>query len=258
MIAGVRVTSLTKTYGKILALSDVSFEVTQGSIYGLIGPNGAGKTTSMAILAGLIQATSGSAWILGMEVQPGRGDLVSKIGFYSPQFPFLDYLTGMELLLACGLMHGLSPKEAKSRTRDLLELLDLESAAGLYLSQYSQGMRQKIGLACALIHAPVVLLMDEPFSGLDPTSVWRLSCCFRQIKSRGGTIVVSSHALALVERLCGRVGILHRGILKREIELAANGEPRAQDGSKANPESDLESVLWETIGRPEMKTVSWL
>lgn len=258
MIAGVSVTNLTKIYGKILALSHVSFEVAQGSIYGLIGPNGAGKTTSMAILAGLIQATSGRAWILGMEVLPGKGDLASKIGFYSPQFPFLDYLTGMELLLACGLMHGLAPKEAKSRSRDLLELLDLTSASGQYLSQYSQGMRQKIGLACALIHAPVVLLMDEPFSGLDPTSVWRLSCCFRQIKSKGGTIVVSSHVLALVERLCDRVGILHQGILKREIDLAASMDHRAAVGSEASSESNLESALWETIGRPEMKTLSWL
>lgn len=258
MNACVTVTCLTKTYGKTLALSSLSFAVAKGSIYGLIGPNGAGKTTSMAILAGLLQPTSGSASILGMEVQPGKAELVSKIGFYSPQFPFLDYLTGTELLLACGLMHGLSPVEARSRTHDLLELMDLESAAGQYLSQYSQGMRQKVGLACALIHAPEVLLLDEPFSGLDPMSVCRLVCCFRRIKSKGGTIVVSSHDLALVERLCDRVGILHQGILKREIALGSDGGDREAGGSQADARPNLESILWETIGRPEIKPISWL
>jgi len=258
MNACVTVACLTKTYGKTLALDRLSFTAAKGSIYGLIGPNGAGKTTSMAILAGLLQATSGSASILGVEVRPGMKDLVSKTGFYSPQFPFLDYLTGTELLLACGLMHGLTPAEARSRKNDLLDLMDLTSAAGQYLSQYSQGMRQKIGLACAFIHAPEVLLLDEPFSGLDPMSVCRLVSCLRGIRSKGKTIIVSSHDLALVERLCDRVGILHQGVLKREIALGSEGGERAPGGSQADARSNLEAVLWETIGRPEMKPISWL
>jgi ABC-2 type transport system ATP-binding protein len=247
---------LSKAYGKILALNELSFKVEPGSIYGLIGPNGAGKTTSLAILAGLIQPTSGAAWILGLQVRPGNRQLASKVGFSSPQFPLFDYLTGVEVLSACGLMHGLASQEVKRRTSDLLELLDLQSASGQYISQYSQGMRQKLGLACGLIHAPDVLILDEPFLGLDPASIYRLDCCFRQIAANERTIILSSHNMALVERLCNRVGILHKGTLQREIELASKSDRPPKTQYEAN--SILESALWEVVGTPETKELSWI
>jgi len=224
----------------------------------LIGPNGAGKTTSLAILAGLIQPTSGEACILGLQVRPGNRQLLSKVGFCSPQFPFFDYLTGLEILSTCGLMHGLAPQDVKGRTKDLLEMLDLESAARQYVCQYSQGMRLKLGLACALIHAPEVLLLDEPFVGLDPTSVYRLVCCMRQIAASGRTIVLSSHDMALVERLCKRVGILHQGTLMREIELAIERDGVSAHQSEPGSHSKLESVLWEVVGTPEIKELTWI
>ena len=258
MNSSVIVTGLSKSYGTTLALDKLSFTVKPGSIFGLIGPNGAGKTTSLAILAGLIQPTSGAAWVQGMQVRPGNRSLASKVGFSSPQFPFFDYLTGIEVLLMCGLMHGLASPQAKSRTSDLLELLDLESAAGQYLYQYSQGMRRKLGLACALVHAPEVLLLDEPFAGLDPTSVCRLLCCFRQIATNGRTIILSSHDMALIERLCHRVGILHGGVLKREIELASVTDRVSPNSSEADSNSRLESLLWEVVGAPEIKALAWI
>ncbi len=258
MNPSVTVTSLTKSYGPTLALNHLSFVVEPGSIFGLIGPNGAGKTTSMAILAGLIQPTSGTAWILGCQVRPGSRDLVSKIGFFSPQFPFFDYLTGVEVLLTCGLMHGLAPNEAKRRTRDLMELLDLEFAAGQYLAQYSMGMRHKLGLACALIHAPEVLILDEPFVGMDPTSVYRLVYCFRRIAESGRTILLSSHDMARMERLCHRVGVLHHGILRHEIDLTCQDDQGTACRSSTESDSRLESVLWEIVGMPETKEIPWL
>ena len=184
-------TNLSKAYGKTQALNRLNLKVEAGSIYGLIGPNGAGKTTSLALLAGLIRPTSGTVWILGRQVRPGCRELASGIGFSSPQFPLLDYLTGFEVLLACGLMHGLKSQEVKRRISDLLELMDLQSAAGQYVCQSSQGMKQKLGLACALIHAPEVFLLDEPFLGLDPTSIYRLVCLFGQMARNGRTIIIT-------------------------------------------------------------------
>jgi ABC-2 type transport system ATP-binding protein len=244
--------NISKTYGNIHALNGFNVEIEPGSIYGLIGPNGAGKTTSLAILSGLIQPTSGNVWMLGQQVRPGSRKLASAIGFASSQFPLFDYLTGIEMLSACGLMHGLAVTEVKSRMSDLLELMDLESAAKEYISLYSQGMKQKIALACALIHAPEIVLMDEPFLGLDPATVYRLVCLFRQMAARGRTLIISSHDMALVERLCNRVGVLFKGVLQREIAVAPSC------AAETKPVSMLESALWEVVGTPESKGLAWI
>jgi ABC-2 type transport system ATP-binding protein len=249
---------ITKTYGKTQALNGLSFEVEPGGIYGLIGPNGAGKTTSLAILAGLIQPTSGTAWILDQQVRPGSQELASAIGFSSPQFPLFDYLTGVEMLSACGLMYGLATAEVKKRVSDLLDLMDLKSASGEYICLYSQGMKQKIALACALIHAPEIILLDEPFLGLDPTTIYGLVGLFKQMTSRGRTIVLSSHDMALVERLCNRVGILFKGVLQREIAIAPSIDGSSALSSNTNPVLSLEAALWEVVGEPKTKALDWI
>jgi len=255
MNPSVMVTGLWKYYGKHLALSELSFAVEKGSVYGLIGPNGAGKTTTLSILAGLVSPTAGSVLILGMDVRPNRRELVSRVGFASPQLSFFDYLTGAELMVTCGLMHGLNAREVKSRMHDLLALLDLEEASAHYLYQYSYGMRQKLGLACAMMHAPEVLLLDEPFIGLDPTSIYRISHTLKQMSAHGRTIVLTSHNLALVERLCDRVGILHEGTLKREIDQPAVA---CNQAAQAGAPTGLESALWEVVGTPEFEELRWI
>ena len=247
---------LTKAYGDKKALIDLSLEVLPGCVYGMIGPNGAGKTTALSILAGLTRPTSGTATILGMDVRSQHSQLVAKIGFCSPQYGLFDYLKGREILLGCGLMHSLSAYAAESRVRDLLELLHLEAAADLFVYEYSQGMRQKLGLACALIHAPAVLLLDEPFVGLDATAVYRIIHTLRRVASSGGTVILTSHDLALVERVCDRVGILHEGRLKHEID--ASSPVGSLPGEPAPGPYALESLLWEVVGKPEMKDLSWL
>jgi len=252
MNSSIAVVGLSKCYGRNKALADLSFSVEPGTIYGLIGPNGAGKTTTLSILAGLVSPTSGFASVLGIEVAPNHPALMSQIGFATPQLSFFDYLTGAEVVLACGLMHGLKRDEAARRTRDLLALLDLEAAAGHYLYQHSHGMRQKLGLACALIHSPRVLLLDEPFAGLDPTSAYRLVRTLRQASSNGRTVVLTSHDLSMVETLCDRVGILHEGTLKREITVMP------ADGGNGSGEAGLASLLWEVVGLPEFAELSWI
>ena len=258
MTSSVAVREISKRYGRRRALDRLSFEVEPGSIYGLIGPNGAGKTTTLAIVAGLIRPTSGVVWINGHEVHPGSKESACSIGFSSPQFPLFDYLSGIEMLSACGLMHRLDAAAVRKRTADLLELMDLGSAAKEYICLYSQGMKQKVALACALIHAPTIALLDEPFLGLDPTTVYRLVGLFRQMAARGRTLVISSHNMALLERLCSRVGILHKGILNREIAVESwnSGSSAVSVGTRTV--SALESALWEAVGEPESMELSWI
>lgn len=252
MRSSVRVAGLSKSYGRHPALTELSFSVDSGSIYGLIGPNGAGKTTVLSILAGLVSPSSGDVSILGMQVQPNDPALTSAVGFAAPHLSFFDYLTGAEVLLACGLMHGLQQDVAARRMHDLLGLLDLQPAAGYFLHQYSHGMRQKLGLACAMIHSPQVLLLDEPFLGLDPTSLYRLVRTLKRGAENGRTIVLTSHDLSLVEQLCDRVGILHEGTLKREITMSAETDRTALPGT------DLVTSLWEVVGVPDFAELSWI
>ena len=258
VIPSVSAVGVSKSYGKKPALNGLTFRVEAGSIYGLIGANGAGKTTSLAILAGLIKPNFGTVRILGKQVQPGNRHMASRVGFSSPQFPLFDYLTGLEVLSACGLMHGLAAKEVEHRTHDLLELMDLQPAAAQFIGHYSQGMRQKIGLACALIHAPPVLLLDEPFLGLDPASNYRMIRILERMAAKGQTVIVSSHDLALVERICSRVGILHEGTLQREIEMTSRDASASVQQSRTGSGSALAAVFWDVVGTPEPMELSWI
>ena len=231
MYPAISAEGLCKTYGSRTALKGLNLTIAPGTIYGLIGPNGAGKTTTLAILAGLRRASTGSAKVLGINVQPNHCGLASRIGFSSPQYPLFDYLSGGEILMTCGLLHGLPARQARERGRDLLELLDLVGVAGHFVHEYSQGMRQKLGLACAMIHAPSVLLLDEPFEGLDAVSVYRMLHVLRQIAAGGKTALLSSHDLARVGSICHRVGILHEGELKRETDLPGRQADPCQGGT---------------------------
>lgn len=254
MTNAIEVRGLFKSYGRVEALRGLNFDVPRGSIYGLIGPNGAGKTTTLAILAGLMAPTAGQAFVLGSAVCAGDETLKSKIGFASPQFTYFDYLSGDEMLNVCGLMHGLGRDESARRTADLLAMLDLDGADRHYLYEYSLGMRQKIGLACALIHSPEVLLLDEPFESLDPTAVFRLMHTLEQMKTRGKTILLTSHDLGLVERVCDRVAILHEGVVKQEIDRSE----LAGDSRVAHSSIPLEARLWDVVGKPEARELSWI
>lgn len=259
MYPAISAEGLYKTYRSRTALKGLNLTIAPGTIYGLIGPNGAGKTTTLAILAGLRRASSGSAKVLDIDVRPNHRALASRIGFSSPQYPLFDYLSGGEILMTCGLLHGLTAPRARERGRDLLELLDLAGAAGHFVHEYSQGMRQKLGLACAMIHAPGVLLLDEPFEGLDAVSVYRVLHVLRQISARGKTILLTSHDLARIGSICHRVGILHEGELKRETDLPGQQSDHGQgETGQAGSERPLEQLLWQVVGTPITKDLSWV
>ena len=258
MQPSLKTVGLSKFYGRKRALSDLNLEIPEGSIYGLIGPNGAGKTTALTILAGYLQATSGIASLYGQPVRPGSLNSSIPVGFASPQFPLPDYLTTKEVLYTCGRMHHLEGDALNTRMEYFLEMMDLQSSGNQFICHHSHGMRQKLSLACALIHDPKIVILDEPFLGLDPACIYRIIRFLIPLASEGRTIVVSSHDISLMERICNRVGILHEGILEKEIALSSDTNPALKGNAETRPWSVLETALWEIAGTPAFKAPTWL
>jgi ABC-2 type transport system ATP-binding protein len=217
MGAVIRMESVSKTFvsnwrrRRIVAVDDLNISVEEGEICGFLGPNGAGKTTALKILFGLLTPTSGRSFVLGRD---SRDLGYRKDAGFLPENPyFYDYLTGEEFLDFYGQLCELPPALRRERTAALLKLVDLERAAGLRLRKYSKGMLQRIGLAQALINDPKLLVLDEPQSGLDPLGRKQIRDLILEMKSRGKTVLFSSHILADAEMICDRVMIIDRGRL---------------------------------------------
>lgn len=200
---------LTKTYGARRAVDGISFAVSPGEVVGFLGPNGAGKTTTMRMLAGLVRPTAGRASVMGSPV-PGPG--LRALGAIIEEPSFYPYLSGLDnLRYAAGLHGGLEHPER--RIREALAAVGLESRGRDRVHKYSQGMRQRLGLARAVLADPKVLLLDEPTNGLDPEGVAGVRDTIRGFGERGIAVLVSSHILAEVERVAGRVLIVDKGKL---------------------------------------------
>lgn len=241
-----------KSYGENVALSGLSLAVGPGEAYGLIGPNGAGKTTTLMILAGLIESDAGRASVLGGPATRRHDASLGRLGFSSSCVPLFDYLTGWETLVAGAALRGLGRIDAERRTDDLLQLFDLSDAARHYVYEYSSGMRQKLSLAFAFVHAPDLLLLDEPFDALDAVALFRLCALIRRVVERGGTVLLTSHDLAIVERVCDRVGVLNDGRLQSEMRVRriAPGEEQTSQ--------QVESFMWSVVGAPTVAVPAWL
>jgi ABC-2 type transport system ATP-binding protein len=196
---------------KIFAVDGLNLSVGEGEICGFLGPNGAGKTTTLKILFGLLAPTSGKATILGCDSR--EIGFRQKVGFLPENPYFYDFLTGEEFLDFYGRLFELAPRVREERIASLLRLVGLDNAAGLHLRKYSKGMLQRIGMAQALINDPQVLVLDEPQSGLDPVGRKQIRDLIQEMKSRGKTVLFSSHILSDAEMICDRVLIVHRGKL---------------------------------------------
>ena len=211
--------NLSKRYGAFIAVNQLSFCVRQGEVFGFLGPNGAGKTTTIRMLMGILVPTSGHAAIAGLDCQLDRIEVKRRVG-YLPDAPiFYDFLRGREILEFVGQMHGQSREAAEAKAAQLMDELALVEAAEEYAINYSTGMKKKLGLACALIHDPEVLILDEPTNGLDPRAAREVQDRLRRSSAEGKTIFLSTHLLDMAERLCTRVGIIHKGELVAEGEL---------------------------------------
>jgi ABC-2 type transport system ATP-binding protein len=205
-----KVEGLTKLYSGIPAVQGVSFEIPRGEILGYLGPNGSGKSTTVKILTGLIEPSEGHVYLDGIDV---RHDLIAykqRLG-YVPEEPHLyTYLSGREYLQLIGRLRRLPQPGLDRKIDDLLELFDLTSARHMGLASYSKGMRQKVLLCSALLHNPDILVLDEPFSGLDVTAASILKGLLKALAAEGKILFYSSHVLEVVERVCDRVMILQR------------------------------------------------
>lgn len=207
----IKIVNLNKSYKDFEVLNGISFEIKRGTIYGLLGPNGAGKTTIMNILAGLIDYNSGEIYIDGSNFRKNKRELLKTVG-YLPQAPvFYNYMNAAEYLHFIGEVSGLSKKESKEKTIQLLESVKLSDAASRRIGQYSGGMRQRLGIAVALFNNPKIVILDEPTAALDPEGRAAILELIQDLKSSGRTILFSTHILSDIERVCNEVSIINQG-----------------------------------------------
>lgn len=251
----VRVEGLTKRYGAVRAVDDLSFSVADGEFVGFLGPNGAGKTTTIRMLCGLLRPTAGEIHVAGIDVRRDPVAVKRKIGILPEETETFDRLTGLELLVFSGRMQGLPTRQAETRARELLELVGIEEQdQGRMVVDYSMGMRKKALLGAALIHGPEVLFLDEPFNGVDVVSVQAIRSVLQALVRRGVTVFFSSHVMEVVERLCTTIAIIDQGKLKTAGRLA---EVRNELGLA--PDASLETIFLEAVGHTTRDVeLNWL
>ena len=207
----VELRALRKTFGSTVAVDDIDLTVRRGSMFGVVGPNGAGKTTTLSMITGLLRPDSGAALVAGSDVW--RDPIAAKkvTGVLPDRMRLFDRLTGAQLLYYCGMLHGLDRATASSRSEDLGIALGIEASLNRPVRDYSIGMIKKISLAAAMIHSPRVLVLDEPFESVDPVSTAQAIELLQRYTASGGTVLLSSHNMALVERVCDSVAVIVDG-----------------------------------------------
>ncbi len=222
--AAIRCENLTRRFGNVLALDNLTLEVQVGSVFGFLGPNGAGKTTTIKILTGLLRPTAGHAYVAGEEIQVERARARALFGYLPEEPVFYGWMTARELLTYAGHLFGIPDRVLKPRVAELLDLAGLGAVANRKVGGFSRGMRQRLGLAQALVNNPKVLILDEPASALDPLGRHEVLALIQRLRARDGiTIFMSTHILADVERTCDTVAIIDRG---RVLTVAGQEELR--------------------------------
>jgi len=227
---------------KKIAVKDLNLSVHAGEVFGFLGPNGAGKTTTMNVLLGFVNATSGAAFLFGVNVREPIAR--RRIGYLPELTYYYKFLSAEELLRFYARIFGIPSAEAEQRIDTLLKLVELESARKRPIKTYSKGMQQRVGLAQALINDPDLLILDEPTSGLDPLGRMKVREIIQRLKNEGKTVFFSSHELGEVETVCDRVAIIHQGELKVEGRVADLIQEH---------ETNLEQIFLRIIGYQEEK-----
>jgi ABC-2 type transport system ATP-binding protein len=205
------ITGLVKRFGDTVAVDGVDLEVHEGSFYGIVGPNGAGKTTTLSMVTGLVRPDAGSIRVHGVDVWSDPVRAKRSIGVLPDRLRLFDRLTGAQLLFYSGTLRGLDAKQVRERSADLIAAFGLEDAVNRLVADYSAGMSKKIALAAAMIHSPRLLVLDEPFESVDPVSAANLTDILRRYVEAGGTVVLSSHGMDMIQRICDSVAIIVHG-----------------------------------------------
>jgi ABC-2 type transport system ATP-binding protein len=237
----VRTAGLTRAFGNFRAVDGIDLAVPTGSFYGFLGPNGAGKSTTIKCLTGLLRPTAGAMRILDLDPLVDSVQVKRRIGVVPEDLALFDRLTADETLNFVAQVHGIDPTTAKHRSADLLELMDLKTAGTTLVTDFSHGMRKKLSLAAALLPAPKLLFLDEPFEGIDAVASRQIKDLLLSFVSRGGTIFLTSHILEIVERLSTHIGVIAHG------QLVAQG--RIEDlRSGGGDGKTLEELFIDLVG----------
>jgi ABC-2 type transport system ATP-binding protein len=217
---------LRKEFGEFVAVDGIDLLVPRGSFYGFLGPNGAGKSTTIKCLTGLLRPTAGKFTILDLDPLRNPVEVKRQVGVVPEDLALFDRLSGAETLQFVGQVHGIDAAQVRERSLELLRLMDLTKAANELVADYSHGMRKKIALSAALLPAPRLLFLDEPFEGIDAIASRQIKDLLAAFVKNGGTVFLTTHVLEIVERLCNHIGIISKGRLVAQgsmAELRAGG-----------------------------------
>ena len=249
MVSALSTRDLAKAFGSNVAVAGLNLEVPRASCFGLIGPNGSGKTTTMRMCAGLLRPDRGGVLVDGIDVWADPVEARRRVGVVPDPLLLFERLTGIEQLVHIGLLRNLGRIETETRSRGLLEVLGLTEAADEAIGDYSPGMRKKLSLATALLHRPALLLLDEPFEGVDPVSAMTVRQVLDRYREAGGTVVVSSHVMEVLQKVCDHVAIIRRG------EVLAAGAVEELSGN-----STLEDAFISIVGEAptDAALLDWL
>ena len=238
---------VVKTYRGEPAGEGIDLSVPAGSFYGLVGPNGAGKTTTLSMIAGLVRADRGEIRVFDVDARADPRAAKRLMGVLPDRMRTFDRLTGKQLLHYIGSLRGLPAAQVRERADDLADAFDLVPALGRAVSDYSTGMTKKLMLACAMIHAPRLLVLDEPFESVDPVYAQRLLGVLRTFVDQGGTVILSGHSMSLIEQMCSRISVLVTGQVLAEGTL-----------DEVRGEMSLEQRFIDLSGGEEKGRLEWL
>ena len=241
---------LVRRFGDFAAVDHIDLKVKGGSFFGFLGPNGAGKSTTIKMLTGLLGPTSGKIRVLGRDIETEPLEVKRRIGVVPEDLNLFERLTGAEMLAFTGRMYGLQKSEIAERAPELLSLMDLQDEPKKLIVEYSHGMKKKLSLACALIHRPEILFLDEPFEGVDAIASRTLKDLLTKLTARGLTVFLTSHVLEIVERLCSDIAIISQGKLLASGSLAElrRGIQIEGDGRQAGQPMSLEDYFIHVVG----------
>ena len=256
----IETSGLKKTFGDIAAVNGLDLQVRTGTLFGFLGPNGAGKSTTIKVLTGLLAQTAGRATVLGHDIGKEPVEVKRKIGVVPEELVLFDRLTGEEYLRFIGRMYGLAAGDIRSRTAELLELMELPTDRKKLIVDYSHGMKKKLAFSAAVIHQPQLLFLDEPFEGIDAVASRMIKDLMRALLAKGVTIFLTSHILEIVEKLCSDIAIIHQGKLVAQGSLDELQRGVALTDREELRTATLEEIFLNLIDRDEAprSTLSWL